>query len=162
MSDELTDGRRRRVSDGIHMIFMGRTIERLYGTDALQALVDHQRRKQRESWKKRAEECGRRDPGYLLCLFGSDAHDYEVVRNDGQRLEVVVTRCVHADTFRKYNAADLGELLICSGDEAVVEGYNPDMEFRRPCTCMTGDRCHFIFSLENTSLPGAASPGAPQ
>ncbi len=148
MSERLTEGRARRISDDIQLVFMGRSIERFFGPEAIDVLVEHRNRKTRESWKRRARNCGRQGPGNLLCLFDHDAHEFEIIRNDERRLEVVVTRCVHAETFKQYNAVDLGERLICSGDQAVVEGNNRDMVFRRPTTCMTGNRCHFIFSLD--------------
>ena len=147
MSDILSEGRKRRIADDTQMIFMGRTLERLYGPDAVDVLVEHQHQKHKKEWQQRAKACGRQDPGYLKCLFSHDAHDYEILRDDPDCLEVKVTRCVHAEVFRRYNAADLGEKLICSGDHAVVEGYNPRIQFVRPTTCMEGECCHFIFKL---------------
>ncbi len=144
----MTDGRTRRIADDTQLVFMGRSIQRFYGDDGLEVLLEHKHRRTRETWEARARETGRTDPGYLLCLFSEDAHDYEVVENSPNRLEVIVTRCVHAEVFRSFCAQVLGEKLICSGDHAVVEGYNPAMHLERPTTCMSGDRCHFIFSLE--------------
>ena len=144
----MSDGREKRVARDTQMVSMGRAIEDFYGPDGIEALTDMRRKKAVEAWRKRAEEVGRRDPGYLLCLFSTDAHEYEVVRNDETCLEVKVTRCVHADTFRRFNAGDLGEKLICRGDDAVVEGYNPRMRLRRPSLLMDGGPCcHFIFDL---------------
>lgn len=151
MTQSLSDGTQRRIADDAQMVFMGRTIERLYGAGALEAMVEHTRNGYKRQWQEKAKECGRRDPGYLKCLFNKDAHDYQILRDDPECLEVKVTRCVHADVFRSYNAADLGERLICSGDHAVVAGFNPDMELVRPTTCMTGDCCHFIFRLREPS-----------
>jgi hypothetical protein len=38
--------------------------------------------------------------------------------------------------------------MICMGDYAVVEGFNPKISFKRPKTLMAGDdMCHFIFEL---------------
>ena len=145
----MIDGREKRIANDIQLVFMGRTMERLYGPESVDLLVKYQNKKTRKNWEKRAKECGRQDPGYLLCLFNKDAHDFEVVRNKTNCLEVKVTKCVHAEVFRSFNAADLGGKLICSGDHAVVEGYNPKMTFRRPSTCMTGKCCHFIFELKS-------------
>ena len=143
----LSEGTKRRIADDTQMIFMGRTIERLYGPDAVDVLVAHQHQKSRHAWQEKAKEEGRQDPGYLKCLFSKDAHEYEILRDDPDCLEVKVTKCVHAEVFRSYNAADLGEKLICSGDHAVVAGYNPRMKLIRPTTCMTGECCHFIFRV---------------
>jgi hypothetical protein len=43
-------------------------------------------------------------------------------------LEVKVTRYIHAETFRKLNATHIGQKLICSGDEAVTEEFNPKIK----------------------------------
>jgi hypothetical protein len=139
------DAREKRIANDTLMIVMGRTMERLYGADAVGAFMALQDAKLRQAWAERATVCGRRDPGYLLCLFNRAAHDYTVVRDDPDCLEIKVSNCVHADVFRGYGAADLGEKLICNSDHAVVAGYNPELELVRPSTCMTGDCCHFIF-----------------
>jgi len=152
----MTDGREKRIARDTQMVFMGRSIEEFYGQEGLDALLEMRRRKSVAAWRKRAEEEGRSDPGYLLCLFSEHAHEFEVVRNDPDCLEVKVTRCVHADVFQKYNAGDLGEKLICSGDDAVVEGFNPDMRLRRPSLLMDGGPCcHFIFEMKS----GAGTEG---
>jgi hypothetical protein len=127
----MTDGRAKRIADDTQLVFMGRSIQRFYGDDGLEVLLEHKHRRTREAWDARARETGRTDPGYLLCLFSEDAHDYEVVENSPNRLEVIVSRCVHAE----------------------VEGYNPSICLERPTTCMSGDRCHFIFRLETGPQP---------
>ena len=129
------------------LIFMGRIIEDRFGNEGLQQLLDYKYNKTKKAWEKKAEDSGRKDPGFLLQLFNENVHDYEIIRNDDQCLEVKVYNCKHADIFKKYNAEDLGEKFICSGDYAVVEGYNSDMELKRPETAMTGDVCHFIFKI---------------
>ena len=143
----MSEARERRIANDTQMVSMGRTMERLYGTEAVDALVQHLHEKTRREWQEKARELGRQDPGYLLCLFSEDAHEFEVVRNEPRCLEVKVAQCVHADVFNSLNAADLGEKLICSGDHAVVAGYNPKIKLTRPSTRMTGTCCHFIFDL---------------
>jgi hypothetical protein len=147
---KLPEGMKRRIADDIQLIFMGRTLERLYGLDSVDILVEYQNQKSKKNWQQKARESGRQDPSYLRCLFSLDNHEYTIIRDDPNYLEVKVTKCVHAEVFRSYNAADLGEKLICSGDYAVVEGYNPQIKLIRPTTCMTGDTCHFIFKLNSS------------
>jgi hypothetical protein len=148
MSTETSDGREKRIANDIQLVFMGRAIERFFGKDALDVLIAHRDEKARKNWKKRSQESGRSDPEFLFSLFSEDAHEFEVIEKSEKRLEVKVTRCVHADLFRSYNAADLGEKLICSGDFAVVDGYNPKIRLTRPTTCMAGESCHFTFEIE--------------
>lgn len=139
--------RENRILKDTQLVFMGKTLEKYYGNDALDQLVSYQHEKIKEQWRKKAEETGRSDLSYLLCLFNKDAHDYEVVRNEPTCLEVKVHSCVHADVFKEYNAQSIGEKLICSGDLAVIAGYNPKIRLTRPSVAMTSDCCHFIFEL---------------
>jgi len=60
-------------------------------------------------------------------------------------LEVKVFRCLHTETLKKLNATRIGLKLICIGDEAATEGFNPEIKFTRPKILMAGDDCcHFI------------------
>lgn len=153
----MTDGREKRIADDTQLVFMGRTMERIYGPESVDALVEHQHAKTRRRWEEKAKQDGRQDPGYLLCLFSKHAHEFEVVRNDPECLEVKVTRCVHAEVFRSFNAADLGQKLICGGDDAVVQGFNPRMKLSRPSLLMNGGPCcHFIFETSAAANPGQA------
>lgn len=151
MTAQTTDGRERRIANDTQLVFMGRTIERLYGADALDALVAYNRNKAREAWHARAPEAEQTGPGAFKSLFSPDAHDYEIVHDSPDCLEVVVKHCVHADVFRSYNAADLGEKLICNGDFAAVDGFSPDLELIRKTTCMTGQCCRFVFRRKQKS-----------
>ena len=130
------------------MITSIRFIEEEYGEDVLEALVRAKDNKYRELWRKIAETTSRSDPEYLFRLFNDRVHEYEVMRKDKKALEIIVTRCQHAETFQKFNAEDIGMKMICMGDYAVVEGFNPEIEFKRIKTLMAGDECcHFIFEL---------------
>ena len=132
-----------------HLISAVRFLEEEYGEGVIEALAEYKNARNRERWRRIAEETGRRDPEYLFRLFTDRVHEYEVVRKSPEALEVIVTRCAHAENFQGFNAADVGMKMICMGDYAVVEGFNPDIMFRRPKTLMDGDECcHFIFELE--------------
>ncbi len=131
----------------INLIFMGRMVERYIGEKGLERLIETKHENLRENWADIGSERETKEPEYLLRLFTDEVHEYEVVQNKSDCLEVIVTECRHAQIFKNYNAADLGEKLICSSDFAVVEGYNPDMVLERPDTCMTGECCHFKFTL---------------
>jgi len=131
------------------LIFMARIVEKEFGEEALDLLVEWNRKKTREKWREIAKTTGRRDPEYLLTLFSKEAHDFEVLRKERNLLEVKVKRCIHADVFKRFNAADIGQKLICNGDYAIVEGFNPKIKLTRPKLLMAGDDCcHFKFELE--------------
>jgi predicted ArsR family transcriptional regulator len=126
-----------------------RFLQEEYGEGALDALAEYKDARNREKWREIAEETGRSDPEYLFRLFTDRVHEYEVVRKSPEALEVIVTRCVHVENFQRFNAEDVGMKMICMGDHAVVEGFNPEIRFTRPKTLMDGDECcHFIFELD--------------
>lgn len=131
------------------LIMMGRFIGEEYGEGALEALADFKEKRTRDRWRDIAKTSGRSDPEYLFRLFSDAVHEYEVLRKDREVLEVKVTRCAHAENFRRFNASDVGMRMICMGDYAVVEGFNPRIKFTRPKTLMKGDDCcHFVFELD--------------
>jgi len=128
---------------------MGLTLVSHYGEEALDAFVEWNHDKTRDRWREISRSTQRKDPQYLFCLFSKEAHEFEVIRKDEKSLEVKVTKCVHADTFRELNASHVGQKLICSGDEPVTEGFNPKIKFTRPKLLMAGDDvCHFIWELQ--------------
>lgn len=123
-----------------------------YGEEVLDAITDYKNSRTRERWAEIAEATGRSDPEYLFRLFTDAVHEYTVIRKGPEALEVKVTRCAHADAFRSLNATDIGYKMICMGDHAVAEGFNPKIRFSRPKTIMAGDDCcHFIFELDQAT-----------
>ena len=131
------------------LVMAVRFLEKQYGEGVVEALAEWKDGRARERWRGIAEATGRSDPEYLFRLFSDAVHDHEVLRKDGEALEVRVTRCAHAEAFKEFNAADVGMRMICMGDHAVVEGFNPGMRFTRPKTIMAGDDCcHFVFEAD--------------
>ena len=146
---DFMSGREIRIYRDMLLAFMGHILKELYGDEALDVLMRWRHEKIRKRWKEIAENTGRKDPEYLFRLFSKEAHEFEVIRKSRKALEVKVKKCIHADIFRKLNATDIGYKLICSGDEAVTEGFNPKIKFSRPKVLMKGDDCcHFIWELQ--------------
>ncbi len=138
-----------RICRDMQLAFMGHILISQYGEEALDNLVKWQNEKSKKRWKNIAESTGRSDPEYLFCLFTEKAHKFEVIRKDRKVLEVKVTKCTHADTFKQLNAAHIGQKLICNGDFAATEGFNPKIRFTRPKLLMAGDDCcHFLWELQ--------------
>jgi len=131
------------------LVTAARFLQREYGDGALEALIEWKNERGRERWREIGEATGRCDPEYLFRLFTDRVHEFDVVRKSPEALEVKVTKCAHEENFRDLNATDIGMKMICMGDYAVVEGFNPRIRFERPKTLMAGDDCcHFIFELE--------------
>ena len=70
------------------------------------------------------------------------------------RLKFKVTRCKYAEMYRALTdsdeeAAAMGKLLSCNRDEALMDGFNPQVRLDRPTTIMAGDAvCEFCYTLE--------------
>lgn len=132
----------------MQLAIMGHILINQYGGEPLDFLMKWQNEITKKRWAEIAESTGRKDPRYFLCLFSERAHEFEVIRYNGNALEVKVTRCVHADAFKKLNATRIGEKLICAGDVPATEGFNPEIGFRRPKLLMASDDCcHFVWEL---------------
>jgi len=131
------------------LVTSSRFLMKEYGEEILDAITEYKNNKTRERWAEIAQTTGRSDPEYLFRLFTDTVHEYQVIRKTPEALEVKVTRCAHADAFKTLNATDIGYKMICMGDHAVAEGFNPSIRFTRPKTIMAGDNsCHFTFELD--------------
>jgi hypothetical protein len=149
-----------RVCRDMQLAIMGHILIEQYGKEALDALMTWNNERTRTRWREIAKSTGRRDPEYLFRLFNTKAHVFTIIRKNETALEVQVTKCIHADTFKKLNAMHIGEKLICSGDVSATKGFNPAIRFERPQVLMRGDDCcHFIWELPSeqhqTPLEGA-------
>jgi len=131
------------------LIIMSRILEKEFGREALDVLVDWKNRRIEEEWRKRGQETRDKTPRYFLTLFSKEAHEFNVVEESEEVLEVIVKKCVHAEVFKKFNATDIGEKMICNGDHYVVKGFDHGIELIRDRLLMRGDDCcHFLFRLK--------------
>lgn len=74
------------------------------------------------------------------------ALELEILRQDEENLEFNVTRCQFAEMYRRLGMADLGPILSCSRDAAMIEGFNAEIEFERTQTLMEGGtHCDFRY-----------------
>jgi hypothetical protein len=78
-----------------------------------------------------------------------DALQLEVVEQNPTRYAFNVTRCRYAEMYRKLGISDLGVLLSCGRDSALIEGFNPQIEFTRTKTIMEGAPfCDFCYEMK--------------
>jgi len=81
------------------------------------------------------------------------ALETEVVELDDESFAFDVTRCRYAEMYRSLGLEELGTTLSCNRDGALIEGFNPNVEFARTRTIMGGaDRCDFRFTLRETPV----------
>jgi hypothetical protein len=72
---------------------------------------------------------------------GGGGLDLEVLDQTADRLAFNVTRCRYAEFYQALGLADLGSLIHCSRDHAMVAGFNDDLELARSQTIMQGGSC---------------------
>jgi hypothetical protein len=72
---------------------------------------------------------------------GGGGMDVEVIDQSADRLDFNVTRCRYAEFYKELGLADLGSLIHCSRDHAMVEGFNDGLELARSQTIMAGASC---------------------
>jgi hypothetical protein len=75
-----------------------------------------------------------------------DALTLDIIRRDDEALEFDVTRCQFAEMYRRLGLAELGPILSCNRDGAMIEGFNPEIQFQRTQTLMQGaSHCDFRY-----------------
>ena len=75
-----------------------------------------------------------------------DAYRMDVLRQDDERFEFNVTRCRYAEMYRALGIPEVGALLSCNRDFALIEGFNADVGLERTQTIMEGaTHCDFRF-----------------
>lgn len=83
-----------------------------------------------------------------------DALRIETLRQDDEAFHFNVTRCRYAEMYRALGIPELGALLSCNRDFALIEGFNPDVQLERTQTIMQGaTHCDFRYSLPGRDEP---------
>ena len=70
-----------------------------------------------------------------------DALEIDVLEKSDSKLSFNVTRCKYAEMYRALEVSDLGAVLSCNRDAALIEGFNPKASLGRKETIMSGDKC---------------------
>jgi len=84
-----------------------------------------------------------------------DALSLTVIRQDDKALEFNVTRCRFAEMYRALGMEEMGGLLSCGRDAAMIEGFNPHIQLTRNQTIMEGaSHCDFRFKIRSDDQPG--------
>ncbi len=71
-----------------------------------------------------------------------------------ERLDFDVTRCRYAEMYQALGIPELGALLSCNRDAALIEGYNPEIRLTRTQTIMQGaPYCDFRYTHAAPASP---------
>jgi L-2-amino-thiazoline-4-carboxylic acid hydrolase len=77
------------------------------------------------------------------------ALEMDIIEQSPTRLCFNVTRCRYADYYRGCGQGELGRVLSCSRDFALIEGFNPDITLTRTRTILGGEsHCDFRYTYE--------------
>ena len=77
------------------------------------------------------------------------ALELEVLEQSETLFAFNVTRCRYAEMYRRLGIPELGALLSCNRDSALIQGFNSSIEFARTQTIMGGaDYCDFRYELK--------------
>lgn len=91
--------------------------------------------------------CTLTDFARLVDAWGKDdALQTEIVAQDENRFYFNVVRCRYAELYCHIGVPELGTTLSCNRDEALIEGFNPQIKLTRTQTIMEGaEYCDFRF-----------------
>ena len=74
------------------------------------------------------------------------ALEMDVLEQDAQHLSYNVTRCRYAEMYRELGIPELGAILSCGRDAALIEGFNPLVQLTRTQTLLGGaTHCDFRY-----------------
>ena len=71
-----------------------------------------------------------------------DALEIDVLEKSDSKLSFNVTRCKYAEMYRALEVSDLGAVLSCNRDAALIEGFNPKASLSRKETIMSLSLIH--------------------
>ncbi len=105
----------------------GAQLAQSMGGDSLPHLADSL-----EAWKK------------------DDAMQIKVLELNEGSFAFNVTRCRYAEMYRLLGVPELGTLLSCNRDHALIQGFNPEVQLERTQTIMEGASfCDFRYTWKN-------------
>jgi predicted ArsR family transcriptional regulator len=77
-----------------------------------------------------------------------NALEIEVLERNEEAFSFNVTRCRYAELYRALGIPELGAVLSCNRDYALIEGFNPEVSLTRTQTIMEGaSHCDFRYRL---------------
>ena len=77
-----------------------------------------------------------------------NALEIEVLERSETRFSFNVTRCRYAEMYKEIGISELGNVLSCARDFALIEGFNPGIKLTRTQTIMEGSEfCDFRYQV---------------
>ena len=69
------------------------------------------------------------------------ALEINVLEKSETKLNFDVTRCKYAEFYKAMGMEDLGSILSCNRDFAMIEGFNENAKLKRDKTILSGSSC---------------------
>lgn len=89
------------------------------------------------------------------------ALEIEIIARDDERFDFDVTRCRYAEMYRTLGIPEMGAMLSCNRDLALIRGFNSEVEFARTQTIMEGAAyCDFRYRLRSAAGEGDSGPSS--
>ena len=83
---------------------------------------------------------------------GGGSLELDMLDSEPDELDFNVTRCRYAEFYKELGMTELGYLIHCNRDFAMIGGFNPDLELVRTQTVMEGaSHCDFRFRRKQAS-----------
>lgn len=107
-----------------------------------------------------ADGCGAAAFAATLPAWTQDeALELNVLQQTDTALAFNVTRCRYAELYRSLGIPELGALLSCNRDAALIEGFNPEAILTRTQTLMAGaSYCDFRYRFPPAPQTPAVDP----
>ncbi len=91
--------------------------------------------------------------GSLQYWTKDGALEIDVLEHSEEEFSFNVTRCRYAELYRALGIPELGAILSCNRDYALIEGFNNDIDLTRTQTIMEGgDHCDFRYRVRNRPI----------
>jgi predicted ArsR family transcriptional regulator len=137
----------------IEMVSYLNALKEKFGEEVVATVTAEVIKKMKEHWAQIAEQAKDNSISSLVrCLWEplkeiGFEYSHETTKEGTQ---MHVTKCTLADLCRELGCEDWGYHLYCMSDYGIVEGFNPEIEFKRTKTLMEGDDCcdHFYCMKE--------------
>jgi hypothetical protein len=85
--------------------------------------------------------------------------ELRVIEQSDTHLAFDVTRCRYAEMYRTLGIPELGEVLSCQRDGALIDGFAPEVAFTRTQTLMQGAPCcDFRYTRRPAAPTGDVDP----
>lgn len=153
----ITHLERRKIEAGV-LIPMIEAFQRAIGKDRANAIArDVVRSLAKQDGARWAEQHGSDLDGLeqvSRMWAGGGSLEIQPVKRTGTALEFNVTRCQYAEHFQALGLPELGYLIHCNRDFAMLDGFSDQLHLTRTQTVMEGaSHCDFRFRMKKQ--PGA-------